>query len=173
MSITKGKRSVPLTIAMSAMMAAMVTVTTYIFQIPVPQTEGYINVGDAMVFTVGLVFGPVIGGFAGGIGSAISDLAGGYSYFAPVTLVVKGLEGTIAGLVSNGKNFWRDVTAVSIGGIIMISGYFLAEAFLMGFGVAVASVEIPGNLFQVVFGGVVSIPISATVRKFIPALNRA
>lgn len=167
------KKPVILTIVISAMMAALVAVATYIIQIPVPQTGGYINVGDAMVFTAALVFGPVIGGFAGGVGSAISDLLSiQYAYFAPITLVVKGLEGTLAGLVSNGKDWWRDIVAVGIGGVVMVSGYFLAETFVMGYGVAAALVEVPGNFFQITFGGIVGIPLSAAVRRFMPTLHR-
>ncbi len=172
MSLIKRKWSPVIIIAISAMMASIVAVATYIIQIPVPQTGGYLNVGDAMVFTAALIFGPIVGGFAGGIGSAISDLAGAYAYFAPITLVVKGLEGTLVGLVGSGKSWWRDIVAVVIGGGVMVSGYFLAEAFLMGLGVVTASAEVVGNLFQVTFGGIVSIPLSKAVRKFIPTLRR-
>ena len=172
MSITTPKRSPILTIVISAMMAALVAVATYIIQIPVPQTGGYINVGDAMIFTAALIFGPVIGGFAGGVGSAISDLAGPYAHFAPVTLVVKGLEGLLVGFISNKKTLWIEIIAVIIGGAIMISGYFLAEAFLMGYGIAAALVEVPGNLFQITFGGIVGIPLSKAIRRFIPTLYR-
>ena len=167
-----GKRPIILTIALSAMMAALVAVATYMIQIPVPQTGGYINVGDAIVFTSALLFGPVIGGFAGGVGSAISDLFSPYAYFAPITLIVKGLEGTLAGLISNGKDWQRDILAVGIGGAVMISGYFLAEAFVMGYGIEAALVETPGNLFQIIFGGLVGIPLSTAVRRFMPTLRR-
>lgn len=166
------KRSATFTLAVSSVMAAIVAVATFVIQIPVPQTGGYINVGDAAIFTAALVFGPVTGGFAGGVGSAISDLAGGYTAYAPITLVVKGLEGTLAGIVGNGRNSWRDIAGIAIGGAVMISGYFLAESFLLGVGVAAASVEVPGNLFQIILGGVIGIPLSAAVKRFVPSLRR-
>jgi len=153
-------------VVLSAVMAALVTVATYIIQIPVPTTTGYINVGDTMVFTSALVFGPLVGGIAGGLGSALADMWGGYWQFVPITLVVKGLEGLVAGLVSDGHRTWRDLLAVLIGGAIMISGYFIAETFLLGYGAAAASVEVPGNVFQVTAGGLVGIPVSFAVRKY-------
>lgn len=163
------KRRPVVTIVLSAVMAALVTVSTYMVQIPVPATGGYINIGDAMVFTSALLFGPVVGGFAGGVGSALSDLWGGYLVFVPITLVVKGLEGLAAGLIRNGKSAIRDVLAVLVGGVVMVLGYFAAEAFLLGFGVSAALVETPGNTFQVAVGALVSIPITLVVRRYTQA----
>ena len=154
-----------LTVVLSAVMAALVTVATYIIQIPVPATSGYINVGDAMVFTSALLFGPFVGGIAGGLGSALADMWGGYWQFAPITLIVKGLEGLLAGFISNGRSIWRDLLAVLIGGAIMISGYLISEAYLLGYGAA-ALVEVPGNLFQITAGGLVGIPVSFAVRRY-------
>ena len=54
-----------------------------------------------MIFVSAFTFGPIVGGFAGGVGSAISDVATGYAYFSPFTLIIKGAEGLIAGLISN------------------------------------------------------------------------
>ena len=83
-------------------MAALVAVATFLIQIPIPATDGYLNFGDIMIFVSALTFGPVVGGFAGGVGSAISDVASGYaSTYAPFTLIIKGSEGFIAGLISN------------------------------------------------------------------------
>ena len=117
---------------LSAMMAALVTVSTYVIQIPVPATNGYINIGDVMVFTSALVFGPLVGGIAGGLGSSLADILGGYWPFVPVTFVVKGLEGLVSGLISDSRHVTKDTLAVLAGGIIMISGYFLAAVSAMG-----------------------------------------
>lgn len=152
-------------VVLSAVMAALVTVATYIIQIPVPATGGYINVGDAMVFTSALVFGPFVGGIAGGLGSALADMWGGYWQFVPITLVVKGLEGLLAGFVSDGYSTWRDLLAWLVGGAVMVSGYLISEAFLLGYGAA-ALVEVPGNLFQIAAGGLVGIPVSFAVRRY-------
>ena len=72
---------------------------------------------------------PIVGGFAGGVGSAISDIVSGYAYFSPFTLVIKGVEGLIAGLIANRISGKRDIIAVVIGGAEMVTGYFLAEFF--------------------------------------------
>jgi uncharacterized membrane protein len=166
----KLKRSPTITIMLSAMMAALVTVSTYAIQIPVPATNGYINIGDVMVFTSALVFGPLVGGIAGGLGSSVADMLGGYWTFVPVTFVVKGLEGLVSGLISDGHHVTKDALAVLAGGIVMISGYFLAETYLLGYGSA-AFLEVPGNIFQITVGGLVGIPASYAVRKLAHSFN--
>jgi len=154
-------------LALSGVMAALVAVTTFLIQIPVPATGGYIDFGDIMIFIGALTFGPIIGGLAGGIGSCISDMAGGYFLYAPFTLIIKGFEGTIAGAISNQKTIWRDGIAVTLGGAEMVGGYFLAEFFPLRIGWA-ALVEVPGNITQIIVGAAVGIPVALILRRRLP-----
>jgi len=154
-------------IAVSVVLAAAVTVSTMLIRIPIPATIGYLNFGDIMIFVSGLLFGGAVGGFAGGVGSAIADILG-FPAYAPYTLVIKGLEGVLAGWISDGKSLTRDVIAWAAGATAMVLGYFLAEAYIMGFGVSAALIEVPANLLQVVSGAVVGIPITRALRKRIP-----
>ena len=77
-------------LTLSAVMAAAVAIGTMVIRIPNPM-GGYFNVGDVMIFVSALTFNPLIGGFAGGVGSAIADIIG-FPIFAIPTLVIKGLE---------------------------------------------------------------------------------
>jgi uncharacterized membrane protein len=149
-------------------MAALVAVATFIIQIPIAATGGYLNFGDIIIFVAALTFGPIVGGLAGGIGSFISDAAGGYAAtFAPFTLIIKGLEGVIAGVISNRKRTWRDIAGVALGGAEMVAGYLLAEYYPLNLGSA-ALFEIPGNVLQIVVGGAIGIPIALILRKRLP-----
>ncbi len=164
-------------IAMIAVFAAVICVLTMVIQIPIPATGGYINIGDLGVMIAGLLLGPVIGGIAGGVGSMLADLLSGYVIYAPATLIIKGLEGLVIGLIANPrKNYkkltYRDIIAVIFGGIIIVSGYFIYESIL--YGPAVAIVEIPGNIFQFIFGAVFAILFALTARRrIIDALPEA
>ena len=164
---SKGETSPTVRIAVSGVMAALVCVATYLIKIPVPATEGFINIGDSMIFVSSLLFGSVIGGFAGGVGSAFADIISGYGYFAPLTFIVKGIEGVLVGKISNGKSWNRDILAVFIGGIVMVLGYFLGETFTMGISIPAALIEVPGNIFQVTAGGLIAIPLSLIIRKYL------
>lgn len=158
-----------LSLSIVSIFAALICILTIIIRIPIPITTGYINIGDFGVMLSGLYFGPIIGGLAGGIGSAIADIIG-FPQFAIPTLIIKGLEGFIVGLISNPKKKelkidYRDVVAVILGGFIMVTGYFLVE--LPIYGVGAALFELPGNIFQSGFGVIGSLILVAATRKIL------
>lgn len=84
---------------LAALFAALSCVATMSIRIPTPGTGGYIHPGDAIVILSGVILGPVWGFLAGGIGSALSDLIGGYFIYVPITFVIKGLVALAAGLL--------------------------------------------------------------------------
>ncbi|HAS73556.1 MAG TPA: hypothetical protein DCS67_05375 [Clostridiales bacterium UBA8960] len=63
----------------TALMTALVFITTSIIKIPIPFTGGYIHAGDMCIFIAGILLGPVHGALAAGIGSAMADFLGGYA----------------------------------------------------------------------------------------------
>lgn len=157
-------------VAVGGVMIALTAAVTLMVRIPVAPTRGYLNFGDAMVFFSALAFGARVGGIAGGVGSALADILGGYAYFAPITLVVKGAEGALCGYIAKKGGLGVMLLGTGIGGVCMIAGYFFAEILLYGIGPAL--VEIPVNITQVVGGLVVAIPLTIGVRKAYPAIQR-
>jgi uncharacterized membrane protein len=135
-----------LTLAITAIMTALVCIMTLIFQISIPQTQGFFNLGDSAVYISAILFGPVIGAFSGGIGSALADLILGYGLFAPITLVTKGIEGFIVGLLSNSlippkktNTRWMvfiSLTGIAVGAIIILVGlFFYSTPWQIGVGI--------------------------------------
>ncbi|MGA2386140.1 MAG: ECF transporter S component [Candidatus Bathyarchaeia archaeon] len=162
------KGRITLTVAQAGIMAALVAVATFAVQVPIPATKGYLNFGDIMIFASALTFGPIIGGFAGGVGSALSDVASGYaSTYAPFTLIIKGTEGIIAGLIAKRGSKKRNILAVAVAGAEMVSGYFLAEFFGLSLGWAAAT-EVPFNILQIAVGGAIGVPIAMVIMKRLP-----
>lgn len=158
------KQKAALQISLMAIMSALVMVGTIIVRIP-NMMGGYFNVGDVMIFVSALTFGPFVGGVAGGLGSALADFIG-YPLFVLPTLVIKGLEGLIAGLITNNKKLVRDVLAVIFAGVEMVTGYFIVELYL--FGIAGAIAEVIPNIAQIAVGGVIGIPIALILRRRLP-----
>ena len=76
-------------IVLTALFAALSCVATMSIKLPTPGTGGYIHPGDAMVILSGVVLGPWWGLLAGGIGSAMADLLGGYFVYVPITFAIK------------------------------------------------------------------------------------
>ncbi len=148
-------------------------------RVPVPRTGGYINMGDAIIYVTALLFGSVDGLVAGGIGSALADLIGGYSLFAPFTLVIKGLEGFLVGFLTqrafrgpeppSRTQLVLATVGIAAGGTFMIAGYFITEAYILRLGVGAAATELPGNIFQVVGGAVAALPIAMALAHLRPA----
>jgi len=163
-------------IALTGIFIAFTFVITFWIQVPIPATGGYINIGDVAVMFTALLFGPIIGALAGGIGSMLADVFSPYIIYAPATLIIKGLEGFIIGIIADPKNresriSKRDIIAVIIGGLLIPLGYFIYQAFFIGLGVEVALVEVPGNMFQFIFAAMASILlIGASRRNIIKSL---
>ena len=162
------KQKAAVQISLMAIMSPLVAVGTLVIRIPNPM-GGYFNIGDVMIFVSALAFSPFVGGFAGGLGSAIADLIG-FPVFALPTLIIKGLEGLIASLVTNKKSVYRDVLAVVAAGAEMVVGYFLVEVYLWGMGSALA--EVPANIGQIAVGGLIGIPVAIVLRRRVPEILR-
>jgi len=152
-------------------MTALTAVVTYVTGsfFPFPITGGYLNLGDAVVMLSGLLFGARVGGFAGGIGSALSDaiLA---PYYAPLTLLIKGAEGYLTGLIGNDRRLSRKVMGVVVGAIAMLVGYFSVESPLINTGAAFGEL-ISINWIQVTVGGIVSIALAQGISRAYPSVR--
>jgi len=236
----------PYKVAVTAVFTALVCVATFAFTIYVPQTRGFFNIGETMVCITALLFGPAVGGIAGGLGSMLADLILGYPHYAPATLVIKASEGAIVGFLSRkapkavSKDKWRIYTvlvglfpgallgmigstyysgsvelylgisaaqpttilsipaevwyilgalvtafiifigfvsepelgwtilSVILGGLTMVTGYFLYQQFFLG---VLAYAEIPVNIGQMTVGLAVSLPVVRIVHRYLPSLK--
>jgi uncharacterized membrane protein len=164
-------------LVLASIMTALICVATLFFQIPIAITGGYFNIGEAFIYITAILFGPIIGGFAGGVGAALADTIFGYYIFAPGTLYIKFLEGFIIGFIVYKAHLkvlqkWKEIItiilAVIIGGFVMIVGYWSYEAYILGLGPLVAVSEIPINLIQLFVGLIIAVPASIAIREAYP-----
>lgn len=143
-------------IVFAALMAALTYVATTIIKIPSP-TNGYIHLGDGLVFLSGILLGPIYGGLAAGIGSMFVDLLGGYTQYVLGTFIIKTLAAMACGFLSKHlvntvkKIVPRTIVSSLAGAFIIVIGYFLYESLFLSYGLAAAS-GILGNIAQTVFG---------------------
>lgn len=146
-----------------AMFIALTALATMVIQIPIPATKGYLNIGDTLLICAGLLLGKTVGGIVGGIGSALADILSGYAFYAPITLVVKGLEGYVAGALNEKTNLPSIVSAI-VAGFIMALGYLLAEGIILyNFPTALASF-VP-NILQGIAGAVLATILYPILQK--------
>lgn len=123
-------------LALTAISTALVAVATIMFSFYVPQTRGFFNIGETMVFATAILFGPMIGSFAGGVGSMLADVLLGYPHYAPATLIIKATEGALVGFLSRKKpNFspksWKAFTFL-IGLILGFSSSTIGVIYYTG-----------------------------------------
>ena len=86
------------TLAAVSLFTALTLLGTSVLRIPTP-TFGYVHLGDCFVLLAGLLLGPVYGGLAAGIGSALADLLAGYVVWVPGTFMIKFLTAAAAALL--------------------------------------------------------------------------
>lgn len=86
-------------IILTGLMMAITTVATMAIAIPVPFTNGYIHLGDSMIFLSVLILGWKYGAVAAGAGSALADLFLGYVHWVPWTLCIKGMMAVLMGIL--------------------------------------------------------------------------
>lgn len=165
LAMQKGKTN-DLTIL--GLLVALIAVSTMVIQIPVPATEGYIHLGDSMIFLAAILFGYRYGMIAGGVGSALADILTGYAHWAIPTLIIKGLMGYIVGKIADNENKkimnTRNIVALVIGTLWMVVGYYFGGAFLQG-SLKVPLASIPSNLIQGFGGAIIFVPIGAALKK--------
>jgi uncharacterized membrane protein len=162
--------SISLRVALTAIMTALVTIVTSYLPIPIPITGGIFNLGEGIIYTTAILFGPYLGGFAGGVGAATADMLLGYSEFAPITLVVKMFEGFVVGYAfrylkkHTGSNMRNKIVAILLGIPVMVAGYWLGEFFILDMGPA-AYGEVPFNLIQCGVGLIIALLLIAALEK--------
>jgi uncharacterized membrane protein len=163
-------------LAVAAVFAALVCIATIVFTISIPATSGYFNLGETVIYVAALIFGPYVGGLAGGVGASIADMIVA-AQFAPGTLVIKSIEGLIVGFLNRKIPKWmakpslNAIIAVTVGGLEMVAGYFLYEHLVLNYPIVNAAGEVPFNIVQMLVGLIVSIPVVRIVLRIFPQLR--
>ena len=139
--------------AITAMFAALITVTTAYVKIPAPL--GYVHAGDSMIYLAASILPGPLGFAAAAIGGGLADLLAGYPQWAIPTAIIKALNVLPFFLLNHFlKNSPKLEKIISLPNLLMlipttivtIGGYFIANALLYNTTAAVA--EIIPNLFQ-------------------------
>ena len=130
------------TLTFTAMMAAMVYVVT-LFRFPLLGSK--VHFANAVCLLGGLLLGPVQGGLAAGLGSALYDaIAGGYDLInVLITFVSKFAMGWVCGMVAfaargeKGDRIDRTLAACVAGALTYVALYmlktFIYQKFVYGF----------------------------------------
>ena len=141
-------------IVFTGVMAAIICVVT-MFRIPLGQSK--VHFANSMCLLSGLLLGPVWGGTAAGLGSAIYDVVlGGYSFFdALITFVSKFAMAWVTGILfktwvtKKGEKSWKEtllplVIACVLGALTYVALYMLKTWLFKMYVEPVPAETIPG-----------------------------
>ncbi len=130
---------------LTAMFAAMVYVLTAFLKIPTHQ--GYIHVGDGMIYLAAALLPTPYAMAAGALGAGLSDYLSGYPMWVLPTVIIKALT-VLAFSRKNEKIIHpRNLIGMAPAVLFCVGGYYLASAVMYGdFGVALA--DVPTNIIQ-------------------------
>lgn len=135
-------------IVVAALLAALTALTTaYVMHIPTGFGNGYIHLGDAVIF---LAFSLLPRGYAvaaASVGGALADLLCGAANWMLPTAIIKGVMG-FAFTSKNSRIFGgRNAIAMVIGSVIGVVGYAIAGGLMYG-SVAAGLTDVPFNMAQ-------------------------
>lgn len=157
---------------LGALMMCLTIVLTMTIKMPIPATQGYIHIGDSMIFASIYLLGTKYGTAVGAVGSAMSDLFSGYSMYIPITFVAKAAMVLVASSIITAfhkrkitkKTYVIDAMAMLCGGLCMIATYCICETFIYGnFAIALASAGM--NAIQLVVSMIIAYVIVFALQK--------
>lgn len=116
----------------TALFAALVCITTaYIFHIPVGSNNGYVHVGDAIIYLAASILPAPYAMIAGGLGGAMADLLTAPAW-APATFLIKMINVIPFTCKKDKIVNTHNVIALFLSGIVTFVGYFIAEGVMFG-----------------------------------------
>lgn len=156
---------------LTSMAIALVFVATLLLNIklPIAANGGLVHLGTAMLFIISILFGPKKGMIAGAFGMGLFDLVSGYTLWAPITIVARGLQGYLVGKIawSNGRKGGSkafNVIAAIVSIPVMLVIYYIGEAIIFK-SFIIPAASIPGNIVQNVVGLLIAIPAVIALKK--------
>ncbi|MFA6865983.1 MAG: ECF transporter S component [Clostridia bacterium] len=159
-----------------AVLSALAIAMTIVIPIPIGN-NGYVNIGDSVIFLAAYILGP-IGGLIVGAMTFLADIILGYAFYAPATLIIKGIEGLVLGLgfvlLKKIKNRVVEMVlalfVIMFAGCLMMLGYFFADIILLN-NVAAAAIGIVPNTIQASISTGISFVLIYVINipKLIPA----
>ena len=153
-------------LCLTAVMTALVFLATFVPRIPIPL--GYAHLGDAVIFLLALSIGRRDALIAACLGSALSDVLGGFLIWAVPTLIIKFVMADIV---------WR-IAGRGAAGTIRTALAFLASSVWMSFAytafgaalyasVAAGLASTPGLLMEGLVNTIAALAVLPALQKFV------
>lgn len=167
-------------IVFASVLAASITVLT--FFIKIPSHNGYIHLGDALIYISAALLPAPVAMVCAGIGGMLADALGGYTLYIVPTLIIKMLLVLPFSCKEKKLMTKRNLFALPVASLITAGGYYIAEAVIVSatssgsFGQfadyffspapwTAVLYTIPGSVMQAIGSAVVFVPLAIALDK--------
>lgn len=165
------------TVAYILLMTVLVVGSSF-FHFTIPYTNFNYNFGDVFLVIAALTFGPIVGGIAGGLGYAISDIFSGWYQFWFYNLIIKGVQGASIGYIATRNSVKSNkgkIFALMVGSVISFIGYYILYTLLYGTSWSynlLLEYFVPSHIIQLFIAGVIGIPSSIFIdQRLSPSIS--
>ncbi len=157
-----------LNITYTAIFTAIIMLATSIIKFSTGLGEGYIHLGDSMIYLTACLLPFPYCIIAGALGGGLADILSGFAIWSIPTMLIKALNvlpfAIICKKYKSTKILSKQTILMSvISGTITIVGYFVAECIL--YSVASATLSLIGNTIQAVASGIIFIIMATALDK--------
>ena len=139
------------TLALTGILTSLIFVfTAYIH---IPSFNGYVHIGDGILYLAATLLPTPYAMFAGGVGAVLADSLTGYAIWAPASFVIKII--TVLFFSARGRYITgkRNLLALLPAALLCIGGYYLYEGLIFGNFIS-PLYGLFGNLMQAVFSSI-------------------
>lgn len=149
-------------LVLTAIFSAMVYVLTAFVRLPTHQ--GYIHVGDGMIYLAAALLPFPYAMLTGAIGAGLADYLAGYPLWVLPTIIIKALMVLPFSRSKPTLITKRNLFALVPAAMICIGGYYLAAVLLYGSWITPLA-DIPTNAIQSVVGSVLFVFLGVSLDK--------
>ncbi len=152
--------------ALGAVFAALIF-TAAMIHIPLPGSQGYIHLGDSLIYLAASMLPFPYAAAAAAVGGALSDLLSGYAVWIPFTAVIKILNVIPFSIIKrrSKRKISAEIAACVVSGVITCAMYFISSRIIYG-SFAASAANLPGDAVQAAAGGIIYLVLSS-----IPAIR--
>lgn len=157
-----------LNVTYTAIFTALILLATSVLKFSTGLGEGYIHLGDSIVYLTACILPFPYCIIAGALGGGLADILSGFAIWSIPTMLIKTLNVLPFAIVckkyKSTKILSKQAILMSvISGVITIAGYFITECIL--YSVASATLSLIGNTIQAVASGIIFVIIATTLDK--------
>ena len=139
----------------SALFAALIYIVTC--YVKLPTLNGYVHVGDALIFLASSLLPAPYAIAASAIGGSLGDILGGYFIWVPATAVIKAATAACFSSKKEKIICKRNAIALVFALVFCVGGYYLFEATVIEHNFISPLAAVVPNIFQIVASAVLYI----------------